>query len=65
MCTRGDSRVKYLLFAIFVLRLTGVAFSPAGDRLYFSSQRAHGLKGEVYEVRGPVMGSFKCRGAKR
>ena len=37
--------------------LTGVAFAPAGDRLYFSSQRAHGLKGEVYEVRGPFRGA--------
>ncbi len=33
--------------------LTGIAFNPAGDRLYFSSQRANALKGEVYEVSGP------------
>ena len=31
--------------------LTGVAFDPSGSRLYFSSQRAHGLKGEVRGVR--------------
>lgn len=36
--------------------LTGVAFSPRGDRIYFSSQRAHGEKGEVYEVSGPFRG---------
>lgn len=36
--------------------LTGVAFSPRGDRLYFSSQRARRDKGEVYEVRGPFRG---------
>jgi hypothetical protein len=38
--------------------LTGPAFSPTGDRLYFSSQRARGadaLKGIglTYEIRGP------------
>jgi uncharacterized protein len=32
--------------------LSGVAFTPAGDRFYFASQRAYG-KGAVYEVRGP------------
>jgi hypothetical protein len=32
--------------------LAGVAFNPGGDRLYFSSQRAHGL-GAVYEISGP------------
>lgn len=32
--------------------LAGVAFNPAGDRLYFSSQRAFGL-GATYEVAGP------------
>ena len=36
--------------------LTGIAFNPAGDRLYFSSQRANDLKGEVYEVSGPFRG---------
>ncbi len=36
--------------------LTGVTFAPRGDRLYFSSQRAHGDKGEVYEVSGPFKG---------
>lgn len=36
--------------------LTGVAFDPSGSRLYLSSQRAHGLKGEVYEVSGPFRG---------
>lgn len=32
--------------------LTGVAFTPRGDRLLFASQRAYG-NGAVYEVRGP------------
>jgi uncharacterized protein len=32
--------------------LTGVAFNPSGDRLYFSSQRAR-QTGVIYEVRGP------------
>jgi len=36
--------------------LTGVAFDPTGSRLYFASQRAHGIKGEVYEVSGPFRG---------
>ena len=36
--------------------LTGLAFDPSGSRLYFSSQRAHGRKGEVYEVTGPFRG---------
>jgi len=36
--------------------LTGVAFDPSGSRMYFSSQRAHGVKGEVYEVTGPFRG---------
>jgi secreted PhoX family phosphatase len=32
--------------------ITGPAFNPAGDRLYFSSQRAR-TNGITYEVRGP------------
>jgi hypothetical protein len=32
--------------------LSGVAFAPAGDRLYFASQRAYG-SGAIYEIRGP------------
>ena len=36
--------------------LTGVAFDPSGSRLYFSSQRAHGRKGEIYEISGPFLG---------
>jgi uncharacterized protein len=36
--------------------LTGVAFDPSGSRLYLSSQRAHGGRGEVYEVSGPFRG---------
>jgi secreted PhoX family phosphatase len=32
--------------------LTGVAFNPSGDRMYFSSQRAR-QTGVIYEVRGP------------
>ena len=37
--------------------LTGVAFDPSGSRMYVSSQRAHGIKGEVYEVSGPFRGA--------
>lgn len=33
--------------------LTGAAFDPSGGRFFFSSQRAHGGKGEIYEVSGP------------
>jgi secreted PhoX family phosphatase len=33
--------------------LTGVAFSPAGRRMYVSSQRGTGSSGITYEVRGP------------
>ncbi|HYH96838.1 MAG TPA: translocation protein TolB, partial [Hyalangium sp.] len=33
--------------------LTGPAFSPGGDRLYFSSQRGSGGQGITYEVMGP------------
>ena len=36
--------------------LTGLAFDPSGSRMYFSSQRAHGIKGEIYEVTGPFRG---------
>jgi hypothetical protein len=36
--------------------LAGVAFSPAGDRMYFSAQRAFGF-GATYEVRGPFAGA--------
>ena len=36
--------------------LAGVAFSPAGDRMYFSAQRAFGF-GVTYEVRGPFAGA--------
>ena len=32
--------------------LSGVAFTPAGDRFYLASQRAYG-RGAIYEVRGP------------
>jgi secreted PhoX family phosphatase len=35
-----------------VSEVTGVCFNPAGDRMYFSSQRAFGT-GVVYEVSGP------------
>jgi secreted PhoX family phosphatase len=35
--------------------LAGVVFNPAGNRLYFSSQRAFAT-GVVYEVRGPFRG---------
>ncbi|BCJ72843.1 hypothetical protein CS0771_23870 [Catellatospora sp. IY07-71] len=41
--------------------ITGPAFNPAGDRLYFSSQRGHsgarsGSGGITYEVSGPFRG---------
>jgi len=36
--------------------LAGVAFSPAGDRMYFSAQRAFS-SGVTYEVRGPFAGA--------
>lgn len=39
--------------------LTGVAFDPSGSRLYLSSQRAHCLMGEVYEVSGPFRGRLR------
>ena len=32
--------------------VTGVAFDPSGQRMYFSSQRALGV-GVIYEVTGP------------
>ncbi len=33
--------------------ITGIAFNPAGDRMYFSSQRGTGAGGVTFEVRGP------------
>jgi len=39
--------------------MTGIAFSPDGSRLYFSSQRGttgSGAKGVSFEVRGPFLG---------
>ena len=33
--------------------ITGPAFTPTGDRLYFSSQRGTGTQGITYEVTGP------------
>jgi hypothetical protein len=41
--------------------ITGPAFGPRGDRLYFSSQRARGVDasgglGTTYEIRGPFRG---------
>ncbi|MEJ7876128.1 MAG: hypothetical protein WKF62_05665, partial [Solirubrobacterales bacterium] len=38
-----------------VSEVAGVCFNPAGDRLYFSSQRAAGM-GATYEVSGPFRG---------
>ena len=35
-----------------VSEVAGVCFNPAGDRMYFSSQRAYGV-GVLYEVSGP------------
>ena len=36
--------------------LTGVAFNPAGDRMYFSSQRGTDGRGITFEVTGPFPG---------
>jgi hypothetical protein len=36
--------------------MAGVAFNPAGDRMYFSAQRAYDF-GVTYEVSGPFAGS--------
>lgn len=36
--------------------ITGIAFNPAGDRLYFSSQRGTNGNGITYVVRGPFRG---------
>jgi len=36
--------------------LTGPAFDPSGSRLYFASQRAREMRGEIYEVSGPFRG---------
>ena len=38
--------------------ITGPAFNPIGDRLYFSSQRGQGNRGigMTFEVRGPFRG---------
>ena len=33
--------------------ITGIAFNPAGDRMYFSSQRGTGTAGITYEITGP------------
>jgi hypothetical protein len=33
--------------------ITGPAFDPKGQRLYFSSQRGSDGRGITYEVRGP------------
>jgi uncharacterized protein len=49
--------------------LTGVAFDPSGDRLYFSSQRAGSPDGKgngpgmIFEVRGPFRGRRPLRRA--
>lgn len=40
-----------LLGSPFISEVSGLAFNPAGDRLYFNSQRAFG--GTTYEVAGP------------
>ena len=33
--------------------IAGIAFNPAGDRMYFSSQRGTGSAGITYEITGP------------
>jgi secreted PhoX family phosphatase len=48
--------------------LTGVTFAPAGDRMYFSSQRAGDPSlavgpGAIYEVRGPFNGRRQLKRA--
>ncbi len=50
-----DGVKRFLLFSGPIHQgseVSGVAFNPAGDRFYFSSQRAYG-RGAIYEVRGP------------
>ena len=44
--------------------LAGVAFNPAGDRMYFSAQRAFDF-GVTYEVRGPFAGAGAPGSARR
>jgi protocatechuate 3,4-dioxygenase beta subunit len=40
-------------FANTLSELTGPAFDPSGQRLYFNSQRGPDGRGLTYEVRGP------------
>lgn len=46
----GEQHMEFL-GSPFVSELSGLAFNPAGDRLFFNSQR--GLGGITYEVTGP------------
>ena len=51
---RGDTVSPFLqVVGQSSSEITGVAFTPQGDRLYFSSQRGTGSRGITYEVRGP------------
>ena len=44
--------------------LSGVVFSPSGDRMYFAAQRAFGF-GAVYEVTGPFRAATGARRRSR
>jgi secreted PhoX family phosphatase len=46
----GRASVLAQLTGVRGSEITGLAFTPAGDRLYFSSQRRPGA---TYEIRGP------------
>lgn len=50
----GRASVLAQLTGVRGSEITGLAFSPAGDRLYFSSQRRPGA---TYEIRGPFRGA--------
>jgi len=60
-----DGNVAHFLAAVGAnhvdSELTGPAFDPSGSRLYLSSQRAHGRRGEVYEFSGPFRGRRRSR----
>ncbi len=53
-CIRGEAVFTFLqVIGHSGSEITGIAFNPQGDRMYFSSQRGTGTGGITYEVRGP------------
>jgi hypothetical protein len=52
----GDVSVLVRAVGHIQSELTGAAFNPTGDRLYFSSQRGADGKGVTFEVSGPFPG---------